>query len=125
MTLSHIQRQIKKLVIRSRQSEHSASKNNPVGPISISETQAAELFFSSMTQRVFEEWPDVIFELRKTFGPECILDQLDEEQAKLELLLAAMALDLLALKNLFPEEQAQRLFERCIESTPSAFRSIA
>jgi hypothetical protein len=125
MLLSKIQRQIKKLAIRLRQSGHSASKSNPIGPISINETQSADLFFSSITDRVFEEWPEVLSELKETFGPESALDQLDEEQAKLELLLAAMALDLLALKNLFPAEQAQRLYDRCIETIPTVARDVA
>jgi hypothetical protein len=125
MTLSDIQRQIKKLAITLRQSGHKALKTNPVGPISISETQAADLFFSSMTHRVFEDWSQVLSDLKEAFGPEPILDQLDEETAKSELLFAAMALDLLALKNLFPPEQAHRLYARCIESIPAVAPDIA
>jgi hypothetical protein len=91
----------------------------------IGEAGAADLFFSLITDRVFEEWPEVLSELREPVGPKLIPDQLDEDKAKLELLFAAMALDLLALKNLFPPEQAHRLYERCIESIPAGARDIA
>ena len=91
----------------------------------IGEAGAADLFFSLMTDRVFEEWPEVLSELREPVGPKWIPDQLDEDNARLELLFAAMALDLLALKNLFPPEQAHRLYERCIESIPAVARDIA
>jgi hypothetical protein len=88
---------------------------------SISETHAAELFFSIITHHVFEEWPKVISQLRevnKENLSEDILDHIDEEGAKIELLLAAMALDLRAMRNLFPKVQAQRLYVLSIESFP-------
>ncbi len=103
----------------------SSTKGNPADPISISETQAAELFFSSMTDRVFEEWPELLSAFKETSGPKWIPDQLDEDLAKSELLFAAMALDHLALKNLFPPEQAHRLYERCIECIPAVARDTA
>lgn len=88
---------------------------------SISETHAPELFFSLMTHRVFEEWPKLISKLKEiNKGNKAgdIFDHIDEEGAKIELLLAAMALDFRALRNLFSKEQAQRLYGRCIESIP-------
>lgn len=126
MTISSIERQMKILAAQLKKLKEVAL--HQVSSASISETHAAELFFSLMTDRVFEEWPKVISQLREIndeHQSEDIFNHIDDEGAKIELLLAAMALDLRALKNLFPKEQAQRLYEHCIESIPQEARDYA
>jgi hypothetical protein len=89
------------------------------------EAEAARLFVYTMMRQVRESWPGVLSELKKLDSSESALARLDEEPAQWELVLAAMALDLGAMKNLFPEEQAHRLLERCIEYFPEDTRNYA
>lgn len=80
----------------------------------ISEKEAAQLFCYSMIRQVRESWDGIISELR-AFPNGSSLAGLDEERAQWEFLLAAMALDLGGLGNLFPRDQADRLFELSVE----------
>jgi hypothetical protein len=79
------------------------------------EAETARLFVYTIMRQVRESWPGVLPQLTKLGSSESALARLDEEPAQWELILAAIALDLGALKNLFPEEQARRLLERCME----------
>jgi hypothetical protein len=128
MTISNIERQIRILAAQLKKLKHVASPDDRTRSTSISEIQAAGLFFSLMTDRVFKDWPKIISQLReinKGDYTEDIFNHIDEERAEIELLFAAMALDLCALKNLFPKEQAERLYECCIESIPQEARDYA
>lgn len=89
------------------------------------EAEAAQLFVYTMIRQVRESWPSVLPRLRELDTSKPALALLDEEVAQWELVLAAMALDLGALKNLFPEEQARRLLDLCLSNVPVKIRDHA
>lgn len=90
----------------------------------IPEDEAAQLFCYSMIRQVRESWPGIISQLR-AFPNGSGLSCLDEEKAQWEMVLAAMALDLGALGNLFPKNQAERLFKLSVECLPKEQRDYA
>ncbi len=91
------------------------NKPTPAPPKSVTEEDAAEAFVGMMNDQIVDDWPKIIYDAKDTFGENTpLLKLIDERKAKSELILAAMALDLLALRNIFPEDQASRLLELCI-----------
>lgn len=88
------------------------------------EDEAARLFCYSMIRQVRESRPGIISQL-KAFPDGSTLDNLDEERAQWEMLLATMALDLGVLENLFPKDQADRLFKFSVGCLPEEQRDYA
>ncbi len=75
----------------------------------ITEQEAASHFIRSIMNEASSAWPSVLEELKDTFQDQFVLE--DEKMANLDLSLAAIALDLQAIKNLFSNIQAERIEE--------------
>ncbi len=80
----------------------------------ISEEYAAELFFHAIVKRITNSWNGLLVQLRAepAWAKSFILD--DEKQAVWDLLIAVVAMDLISLDQLFPVEQAERLYNLSI-----------
>ena len=72
----------------------------------ITEQEAASHFIRSIMDEASSAWPSILEELKDTFQEQFILE--DEKMANLDLSLAAISLDLQAIKNLFTNAQAER-----------------
>ncbi len=72
---------------------------------------------TAVMETVQNLWPRLYSELRDNCGHEFEVD--DEMMARFDLALAAIALDAQALKNLFPKEQAARLFRWLLRAVDS------
>lgn len=90
----------------------------------LTERQAAELFVYTMIRQVRESWPGLFSEMR-TLSSVVDLERLDQEDAQWEMILAASALDLSALKSLFSKAQAERLLTLTIQCFPEEERAYA
>lgn len=73
----------------------------------ISEMTAAALSNETILKRAVEEWPSIYRTFRETFGDKFQVE--DERMAMFDLGLAATALDMRAVWNLFPNDQAKRI----------------
>ncbi len=73
----------------------------------LTELDAATLFVLYITKEVEKEWPTIYKSLKDTFKENFVVE--DESMATFDLVLAAIAQDLQAVKNLFPFEQAERI----------------
>lgn len=75
----------------------------------ITESEAVKMVTEHLATAAIEAWPKLRSSFQD-FAP-VQLPAIDEEQASLDLLLAATALDMQAIPNLFPADQAERLIE--------------
>lgn len=91
----------------------------------LSETDAVRVFFHSKFKEIDDQWDDLLIALRRDERRAKLFDELDESKAKLELMLAAVSVDLMALENLFSPEQAKRLKRHTLDSFPEEFRDHA
>jgi len=73
----------------------------------ITEQEAASYFIRSILNEASSAWPSILAELKDTFEEQFVL--VDEKMANLDLSLAAISLDLQAIKNLFSDIQAERI----------------
>lgn len=73
----------------------------------ITEQEAASHFIRSIMDEASSAWPSILTELKDTFQEQFVLE--DEKMANLDLSLAAISLDLQAIKNLFTNVQAERI----------------
>lgn len=73
----------------------------------ITEQEAASHFIRSIMNETSSAWPSILVELKDTFQEQFVLK--DEKTANLDLSLAAISLDLQAIKNLFSNVQAERI----------------
>lgn len=73
----------------------------------ITEQEAASHFIRSIMDEASSAWPSILEELKNTFQEQFVLE--DEKMANLDLSLAAISLDLEAIKNLFTNIQAERI----------------
>ena len=73
----------------------------------ITEQEAASHFIRSIMDEASSAWPSILEELKDTFQEQFVLE--DEKMANLDLSLAAISLDLQAIKNLFTNVQAERI----------------
>jgi hypothetical protein len=73
----------------------------------ITELRAAALWHERILRRAQAEWPEVYQRFRMVLGDGFRVQ--DEQMAQFDLALAALALDLQAVKNLFPADQANRI----------------
>lgn len=73
----------------------------------LTEQEAALQFIGYIMNEASTAWPTIYEELKDTFQDQFVLEQ--EKMANLDLSLAAIALDLQAIKNLFPNIQAERI----------------
>lgn len=73
----------------------------------LTEQEAALHFIGSIMSEASSAWPTICEELKDIFQEEFVLER--EKMANLDLSLAAIALDLQAIKNLFPNIQAERI----------------
>ena len=73
----------------------------------LTEQEAAKHFIISIMDEASSAWPSILEELKDTFQEQFVLE--DEKMAKLDLSLAAISLDLQAVKNLFTNVQADRI----------------
>ena len=83
----------------------------------ISELEAAGIFVVSMVRGVQDTWPSIVSELASLLGED--VQRMDTEQVKFDFVLAVIAVQMQALSNLFPADQAARIREhvlKCISS---------
>jgi len=73
----------------------------------LTEQEAALQFIGYIMNEASTAWPTIYEELKDTFQDQFVLEH--EKMANLDLSLAAIALDLQAIKNLFPNIQAERI----------------
>lgn len=73
----------------------------------ITEQEAASHFIRSIMDEASFAWPSILEELKDTFQEQFVLE--DEKMANLDLSIAAISLDLQAIKNLFTNVQAERI----------------
>lgn len=73
----------------------------------ITEQEATSHFIRSIMDEASSAWPSILEELKDTFQEQFVLE--DEKMANLDLSLAAISLDLQAIKNLFTNVQAERI----------------
>lgn len=73
----------------------------------ITEQEAVSHFIRSIMNEASSAWPTICEELKDTFQEQFVLK--DEKMANLDLSLAAISLDLQAIKNIFPNMQAERI----------------
>lgn len=73
----------------------------------ITEQEAASSFALHIVKETQDEWPAIYKKLKDSFKEKFIIE--DEKRAALDLALAVIALDLQAVKNLFPKDQAERI----------------
>jgi len=88
----------------------------------LSEWEAASEFVLSVIGGAENSWPKSYKSLQKLFPQKFIVK--DEKKAALDLALAIIAMDLQALKNLFPKEQANRIEQWCLNLIEGAFKSF-
>ena len=74
----------------------------------ITEQEAASLFILYLTKEAQDGWPTIKRSLEDSFKERFIVKE-EDMVASYDLALAAIAQDLQALKNLFPEDQAERI----------------
>ena len=91
----------------------------------LSEPEAVQLFFYTKNKELDDQWDDLLKALRRDERRAELLKDLDESKAKLDLMLAAVAVDLIALDNLFPPGRAERLNQITLKSFPEEFREYA
>jgi hypothetical protein len=84
----------------------------------ITEEKAAAFFQFSITEAVEGRWPEIKRILRKLIRDDSF-SFANDEGALFDLLLAVEASELGALKNVFPADQARRLFDLCLGSWES------
>ena len=84
----------------------------------ITETEIAGAFFGSIIKNVDEAWPEIYKQLKDMFGKEREFKIENEDDAKMNLALAAIGLEMQALKNLFPD-RAERIYAKALNSTGS------
>jgi hypothetical protein len=82
----------------------------------LTEQEAALQFIGYIMNEASTAWPTIYEELKDTFQDQFVLEQ--EKLANLDLSLAAIALDLQAIKNLFPNIQAERI-EKWVYECPN------
>ena len=75
--------------------------------IKITEEEAALHFVRAQIEQAKETWPIIYQNIKNHHGKNFKIE--DEDSALLDLALAAIALDLQAIKNIFQEEQASRI----------------
>lgn len=73
----------------------------------LDEQEAAIHFMSTVIEEAKGRWPNIYQVLKEAHGEKFKID--DEEMAKFDLVLAAIAQGLQAVKNLFPKDQAERI----------------
>lgn len=82
----------------------------------LTEQEAASYFVLSMTKEVQDGWPNFYSMLKDFFKDNFELE--NEEMAVYDLVLASIAMDLQAVNNLFPKDQAGRIetwIMKCID----------
>jgi hypothetical protein len=84
----------------------------------ITEDKAAAFFHSSVIEAINGRWPEIKRIFRRLIRDESF-SFANEEGALFDLLLAVEASELGALKNVFPADQAHRLFDLCLGSWES------
>lgn len=83
----------------------------------LTEQEAAALFVLYIIKEVQDAWPTIHKNLKDLFKEKFVVE--DEKMAVFDLVLAAIAQDLQAVKNLFPKDQAERIEKwvlKCIDT---------
>lgn len=73
----------------------------------LTEQEAALHFVGYIMNEASSVWPTILEDLKNSFEGQFVLER--EKMANFDLVLAAIALDLQAIKNLFPNNQAERI----------------
>ncbi len=73
----------------------------------LTEQEAAAAFVSNIIQAAQAAWPQIYDDLKDAFGEKFVVE--DEAMADFDLFLAAIAQDLQVVRNLFPNDQAERI----------------
>lgn len=79
----------------------------------LTEQEAALQFVLHITKEAQDAWPTIYKNLKDFFKEKFVIE--DETMAVFDLMLAAIAQDLQAVKNLFPAEQAERIEKWVLE----------
>lgn len=82
----------------------------------LTEQEASAQFVLYIMKEVRDAWPSIHKNLKDTFKEKFTIE--DENIARFDLALAAIAQDLQAVKNLFPKDQAERMYQwvlHCID----------
>lgn len=90
----------------------------------LAEEEAAKLFIYSVIRKVSESWSGMLSQFGAIHNGYKI-KHLDEDDAKWEFCLAIISAELCSLKNLFPKDQATRLFELSLRYLPDEKREYA
>ncbi|MEK7498136.1 MAG: hypothetical protein AAB656_04435 [Patescibacteria group bacterium] len=80
----------------------------------LTESEVSKAFFTIILKNVDDAWPEVYGELRRLFGKEYDFQIKDEDNAKMSLACAIIALELRPLEQLFPE-RVGRIYKKSLE----------